>query len=167
MNYYLLIIRTTQESAIFTKEADYERCLNEVFSLKDKCGFDIRGFCLMPDYIKLVVGLNEEYAEVTVLTEDHPMELWENIINIFPKQKIFKGQSVRIADERCMANVLEYIELEPVRSGITDSSKTYRFCSAYYPRYPQISQKPAGFKISKDLTWPIAVRMGALIANNP
>jgi len=134
MNYYLLTIRSSQETAIFTTKADYQYCLRRLSKLRHDYQLDIRGFCLMPDYLKLVLDFNTSgiNKELFALCPDDQRVAWKKIKDVLPKSKFLKGQCVRIADRRRLEDVLKYMESEPVRAGIVASSEKYKFCSAYH-----------------------------------
>jgi REP element-mobilizing transposase RayT len=134
MNLYLLTIRSSQETAMFATRADYQYCLHRLSKLKHDYQLDIRGFCLMPDYLKLVLDFNtsEINKELVVLCPNDQLVVWKNIKKILPKSRLLKGQCVRIADRRRLEDVLKYMECEPVWAGIVSSSEKYRFCSAYH-----------------------------------
>ena len=133
MNYYLLTIRSSQEAAMFNTSADYQHCLDMLSALKDEYRFDIRGYCFMPDYLKLVIGLDPSNfnAESEIFCPDGQMPAWKKIVKTFPKLMPLRGQCIRIADRRRLLNVLKYIECEPVQAGIVDSPVKYRYSSAY------------------------------------
>lgn len=133
MDYYLLRVRSSKETAMFATTADYKRCLLMLACLKNEYQFDIRGFCLMPDYLKLVISLDhcEINKELAVLNKDDQLFAWKKILSIFPKAMPVKGQCIRIADRRRLADVLKYIEYEPVRAGIVNTAREYQYCSAY------------------------------------
>ena len=133
MNYFLITIRSSQENAIFTTKADYQHCLRMISRLKDEYRFDIRGYCFMPDYFKLVVGLNPSDLDLAseIFYLDDQIPAWKKIVKIFPVRVLIKGQCIRIADRRRLVNVINYIEYEPVRAGIVDSVGQYRCSSAY------------------------------------
>jgi len=118
---------------MFAAAADYKHCLSAFLYLQSEYGFDIRGFCLMPDYLKFVISLDacEISKELVVLGKDDKLFVWKKIVNIFPKAMPLKGQCVRIADCKRLLDVLQYIESEPVRAGIVASCEQYRFSSAY------------------------------------
>ncbi len=133
MNYYLLRVRSSQETAIFATTADYKRCLLMLACLKNEYQFDIRGFCLMPDYFKLVISLDprEFSTELTVLSKNDRLFFWKKLSSILPTAMPVKGQCIRIADNRRLVDVLKYIEREPVRAGIVNTPQEYKYCSAY------------------------------------
>ena len=133
MNFYLLTIRPSQEKTMFTTKADYQHCLDMLSCLKDKYQLDIRGYCFMPNYFKLVIGLDSSDFNTgsEIFCPDDQMPTWKKIIKAFPKRMPLKGQCIRIADRRRLLNVINYIECEPVRAGIVDSISQYRYSSAY------------------------------------
>src|SRR5689334_3007146 len=108
MNYYLLTIRSTQETAMFATTADYKRCLFMFACLKNEYKFDIKGFCLMPDYFKLVVSLDHSQIdkELAVLCKDDRVFVWKKIADFFPNVMSLKGQCIRIADRKRLLDIL-------------------------------------------------------------
>ena len=134
INLYLLTIRSPRKTAMFATKADYQYCLQRLSKLKHDYQVDIRGFCLTPNYLKLVLGLNasEINKELVVLCPSDQLVVWKKIKNILPRSRLLKGQCVRIADHRRLKDVLEYMECESVQAGIVPAAREYRYCSSYH-----------------------------------
>lgn len=133
MNFYLLTIRSSKDISIFDTAEDYQNCLRMFTYLKNDYNVDIRGFCLMPHFLKLVIGLNpfEVNKKLSVLCKDDRLFAWQKITGVFPQSMSLMGQCVRITDRKRLSDVLEYIECEPVRAGLVEHSEEYPFSSAH------------------------------------
>lgn len=133
MTFYLLIIRSTHQRSILNTRIDYQYCLRMIKRLEHENGVVIKAYCLMPGYVKLVAGFqsNERMEDIALLDEKADWMVWKYLKCLFPRNATFQSQCIRISSPHRISELAQYIECEPVRAGIVQEARQYRYSSAY------------------------------------
>jgi putative transposase len=123
--------RGNRGQKVFFRDADYEAYLMLMSQWCKKFGVEILAYCLMPNYVHLLAIPQKESSLARAIGEAHRRYtvminlrkkwrgyLWEGRFSSFPVDKEFLLRAVR------------YIEMAPVREGLTDNPEDYRWSSA-------------------------------------
>ncbi len=123
--------RGVRRQTTFFDDADYQAYLNLAANLLGEYSIEIWAYCLMPNHIHAVVvphdkksmssyfaRLHQQYARRTNLRQEWSGHLW---------QKRFYSV---VLDERHTYAAMRYVELNPVRSGISCRAAHWRWSSA-------------------------------------
>lgn len=96
-----------------------------------KYDFAIISYCLMPNHVHLIVKQNDGYAPVKFISSIHTSyaivfnKKYKTVGHLFQdrfKQKI-------IEDDDYMINLIAYVHLNPVKAGLCNFLKEYRWSS--------------------------------------
>ena len=128
---YHITARGNQKQRIFLEINDYNQLLMRVKRYKKKCDFLLYGFCLMPNHIhivgepkepknlaKFMQGLLRSYTDYFNKKYQKVGHLWQG-----------RFKSRIIAKDRYLIDCIQYVELNPVRAGITTAALDYKWSS--------------------------------------
>ena len=128
---YHIINRGNQKQAIFLEENDYKDFLRLLKHFKNKHGFKLFGYCLMPNHIHLIMQPKEskDLSEIIkVLTQTYtlsfkkkynkPGHLWQGRF----KSKI-------VMKDNYFLECVYYVEMNPVRARLVSSPAEYLWSS--------------------------------------
>ena len=128
---YHLIARGNQQQKIFREKKDYEEYICRVKRYKKKYGFNLYGYCLMPNHIhmlgevtpapklsRFMASLLRSYT--TYFNDKYGKEghLWQG-----------RFKSRVIVKDRYFIDCLNYIELNPVRADLVKTPYEYIWSS--------------------------------------
>lgn len=133
LNFYLFVIRSTDQRVIFNAQADYQHCLRMIKRLEHERGIHVKAYCLMPGYLKLIAGLKSSgiSSEIVLLDGKTDLCLWNDFARLVSKPASLHSQCVRITHPQRLKELKEYIECEAVRLGFVNNAQQYRYCSAH------------------------------------
>ena len=132
MTYYLLIIRSIEREPMLRSLGDHQRCLRTIKKIKSDGLLDIKAYCVMPFYVKLVVGSHSsEVKEDIVLLDDNTDFVWKYFKTFFPGVSSFQSHCIKISSPHRITELIHYIECAPVRAGIVREARLYQYSSAY------------------------------------
>ena len=60
---YHIMMRGINRQSIFEDEEDYEKFIETLGRYKDQCGYKIFAYCLMGNYVHLLIGVGQEPLE--------------------------------------------------------------------------------------------------------
>ncbi|MDD3006753.1 MAG: transposase [Candidatus Pacebacteria bacterium] len=129
--YYHLYNRGNQKKDIFLDEKDYEFYLRKMTEASKKYSFAIISYCLMPNHIHLIVRQDKEYPPAKFISSVHTSyaavfnKKYKTVGHLFQdrfKQKI-------IENDDYMRNLIAYVHLNPVKAGICNFPKEYKWSS--------------------------------------
>lgn len=129
-----LTFKGFSEQSIFRFPLDYECYFRLLGKYKLRFGIKIYGFCLMPDYVHLILQSNDSADLITFLEEVN-----RHYVLYFKCMHQSKGRfwhtslrSYVIQSYTELVNCLNDIELEPVRAQISKSPFEYLWSSYLY-----------------------------------
>lgn len=127
-----IVQRGHNRQVVFAQESDFEVYLGNLRELKVECGIQVYAYCLMTNHVHLLLQPGEAVAELGRFMkalsarmtryfnrlEGRSGTLWESRYKSSPVQ----------TDQYLLA-CCRYIELNPVRAGMTDQPEGYRWSS--------------------------------------
>lgn len=129
--YYHIISRGNQKQGVFFEDKDFEKYLNLLSRYKEKYGFKVYAWCLMPNHIHLILdvdkpqdlakvmqGLNLAYAKWFNNKYNKVGHLWQN-----------RYKSMNIQKSQYALDCINYIEANPVRANLKQSPLDYKWSS--------------------------------------
>ncbi len=129
--YYHIMTRGNQKQKTFIEEVDFMKYLDLLKHYKKKYRFNVYGYCLMPNHVHLLVGLEESaFLGKFMQGLNQAYTIWFN-----KKYKkvghLWQGRykSMVIQKDRYLLDCIEYIELNPVRASIVKSPSDYPWSS--------------------------------------
>ena len=124
--------RGCRRQQTFFDDSDYHAYLGLLRSLKDEAGVDVLAYCLMPNHVHLVViprhrqslaklfGIaHHRYARRVNSNHDWRGHLWQERFYSF------------VMDEDHLLVAVRYVELNPVRAGLSDQPDAWRWSSVH------------------------------------
>lgn len=130
---YHLIVRGNQKQDVFRSEGDYLTYLALLKRLKRKYKFRLYAYCLMPNHVhllgelenpaflsKFMHGLNRTYTLYFNNKYEEVGHLWQGRF----KSKI-------ITRDKYLLDCINYIESNPIRSGLADTLLEYKWNSCH------------------------------------
>ena len=123
---YHIMLRGINRQRIFEDDEDYRRFLNSLKEFKDKCGYEIYGFCLMSNHIHLLIKEGNEDLGIVFRRIGASYVYWYNwkynrCGHLF--QDRYKSETVE--NDVNLLSVLRYIHQNPVKAGIEKDLKNY------------------------------------------
>ncbi|OIO38979.1 MAG: hypothetical protein AUJ75_01975 [Candidatus Omnitrophica bacterium CG1_02_49_10] len=128
---YHIMTRGNNKQKIFLRDDDYLVYLAIVKKVKKACNISIYGYCLMPNHIHIVAEplkpkeiskamhrINRAYTAYFNANHSKVGQLWQG-----------RFKSKVILKDRYLIDCIEYVELNPIRAGLTKSPNDYRWCS--------------------------------------
>tara|TARA_B100000315_G_scaffold161841_1_gene150343 strand:+ start:108 stop:776 length:669 start_codon:yes stop_codon:yes gene_type:complete len=123
--------RGNRRQEVFFSDADYRHYLDLLSHHTGQAGTEVWAYCLMPNHVHLMLVPSDEGGLQNALQEAH--RRYTRQIN---RQKDWKGYlwQGRFAscplDERHMLAAARYVELNPVRAGLTRRAEDWPWSSA-------------------------------------
>ncbi len=127
---YHIIMRGINRKTIFVEQNDGARFIKTLSKYKDKCGYIIYAYCLMPNHIHLLIKVGNEPLEQVMRRICGSYVYWYNrkyqrIGNLF--QDRFRSEAVE--DDSYFLTVMRYIHQNPVKAGLVKKADDYRWSS--------------------------------------
>ena len=123
--------RGNRRQRTFFVEDDYRRYLDLMAEWCDRCGVEIWAYCLMPNHVHLIAVPGSEADLRRAIGEAH--RRYTDAINRRERWQghLWQGRFTSIAmDERYLLAAARYVELNPVRGGLTDTPWGHPWSSA-------------------------------------
>ena len=124
----------TQESIpgenIFKDEGDYTMYLNILKKYKEKYGFKLFAFALMPEQLNLLIELEKAGSTISMIMHDASSAYTKYFNGRYERKgHLFRQRfkSVVIEKEPYLLNLLRYIHTQPVKLGLAKSAVDYTF----------------------------------------
>jgi putative transposase len=128
---YHIMARGNQKQKTFIEEADFMKYLDLLRHYKRKYSFNLYGYCLMPNHVHLILevkkrsclgkimqGLNQTYTIWFNKKYTKVGHLWQG-----------RYKSMVIQNNKYLLECIEYVELNPVRAGLSKSPFDYPWSS--------------------------------------
>jgi putative transposase len=129
---YHVLTRGNNRQNLFKKEADYETYLDILLKYKQRYCFRLYHYVLMTNHVHLVIetmpkggelseimkGINLSYAQYYKRKNEHTGHFWQD-----------RYKSILVSKDNYLLACGSYVELNPVRAGMVDDPKDYRWSS--------------------------------------
>jgi REP element-mobilizing transposase RayT len=128
---YHVMTRGNQKQITFLDNKDYEKYIEILKHYKHKFWFKLFGYCLMPNHVhiiikikqgrslqKIVQGLNQTYTIWFNKKYGKVGHLWQG-----------RYKSRLIQNNNYLIDCIEYVELNPIRAGLTKKTASYPWSS--------------------------------------
>jgi REP element-mobilizing transposase RayT len=129
--YYHLYNRGNQRKEIFKDEKDRIFYLRRLAEASNKYDFAIISYCLMPNHVHLVVRQDGDCPPARFISAIHT-----SYVIVFNRKykavgHLFQGRFRQkiIESDEYMQSLIAYVHLNPVRAGLCDFPKDYRWSS--------------------------------------
>jgi len=127
---YHIMIRGINRQNIFEDDEDYLKFIHTIQKNKEKCGFELYGYCIMGNHVHLLLREDKEPFSLTMQRICSRFVYWYNskynrLGHLF--QERFKSEVVE--NEGYLITVLRYIHQNPMKAGITSSPEGYKWTS--------------------------------------
>lgn len=126
-----IMVRGNQKQKTFFDEEDFMKYLELLKHYKREYDFRLYGYCLMPNHVHLILevkdrlhliktmqGLNQAYTIWFNKKHNKVGHLWQG-----------RYKSMIIQKDKYLFDCLEYVELNPIRAGISKSPFEYPWSS--------------------------------------
>lgn len=128
--FYHVIVRGNQRQKVFLQNKDYEDYLSKLKFYRDKFGFVIYAYCLMPNHVHLLI----ETGDAPLSKIMHGLQF--SYTQAFNKRHkkvghLFQGRYKAIVCDKdsYLLELIRYIHLNPVRAKLADRPQEYRWSS--------------------------------------
>lgn len=156
---YHVLMRGNNRQDIFKEEKDYEKFIATIKKYKEKFDFKLYHYVLMRNHVHLVLepsekggslahvmkGINLSYAQSFKGRYRHSGHFWQD-----------RYKSIIISKDDYLIACGSYVELNPVRAGVVEDTKDYRWSSysayAYGKNDKLIDEHPIYKNLSEDET---------------
>jgi len=127
---YHIILRGVNKQTIFEEREDGKKFLSTLAEYKKDSGYKIYAYCLMSNHIHLLIKEENEALEIIMRRIGARFVYWYNYKyertgHLF--QDRYKSEAVE--DEAYLMNVVRYIHQNPLKAGIVDDIKDYKWSS--------------------------------------
>ncbi|WP_132995508.1 transposase [Sporanaerobacter acetigenes] len=127
---YHIILRGINRQNIFEDDEDKDRLLQTLLRYREQCKYTIYAYCFMDNHFHLLLKEGQEPLEQIMRRINGSYVYWynykyERIGNLF--QDRFKSEPVET--DAYFLTVIRYIHQNPVKAGITKSTREYRWSS--------------------------------------
>ncbi len=131
---YHVMLRGINRERIFLDGEDPAKFMDLLLRGREKAGFGLYAWCLMPNHIHLLMKEGEEPLGQIFRRVGSPYVYWfnrkyERVGHLF--QDRFKSETVE--DDAGFLNVMRYIHCNPVRAGLCEKPEDYPWSS--FARY--------------------------------
>lgn len=132
---YHVNTRGNQKQRSFLVEADYRKYQRLLRKLKRKHGVRIFAYCLMPNHVHMIVfpaesaGLSKFMRDLNRIYTSYFNRSYDKVGHLW--QGRFKSKVIN--RDKYLLDCCNYIEFNPVRSGIVSSPADYKW-SSYHSR---------------------------------
>ena len=136
---YHVITRGNNRQKIFNREEDYKIFLNYLKTIKEKKGFNLYAYCLMPNHIHLLIEVKSHNLSVIM---QRLLTSFTKYFNLNNKTwgHLFQGRYKAILCEKdsYLLELVRYIHLNPVRAKIAEKPKDWNWSG--HKKYLGMSQ---------------------------
>jgi putative transposase len=127
---YHIMLRGINKQDIFQEDEDRLKFLSTLERYKQICNYQVFGYCLMTNHIHLLIKEDEEPISNAVKRISGSYVFWYNkkydrIGHLF--QERFKSEAVD--NDSYLLTVLRYIHQNPIKAGLCEDLKEYRWSS--------------------------------------
>ena len=127
---YHVMLRGINRQRIFEDDEDRDRFLDILKKAKEKDGFDLIAWCLMPNHMHLLIHENDVKLETIFRRIGASYVYWYNAKYVRTGhlfQDRFKSEPVE--DDAYFLTVIRYIHRNPVKAGLCEKPEAYAYSS--------------------------------------
>lgn len=132
---YHLMLRGTNKQQIFHDEQDYIKFLTTLERYRKEAGFTVYGWCLMGNHVHLLIKEGKEELSLTMKRIGVSFAKYYNW-KYNASGHLFQDRyrSENIENEGYLISVIRYIHRNPVKAGMVQSPKDWRWssCKDYF-----------------------------------
>jgi putative transposase len=124
--------RGNRRQAVFFSDEDYVAYIQLLVTAKEQAEVEVWAYCLMPNHVHLVVTPKTEDGLRKFLGEAH--RRYTRRINFREGWRGYLWQGrfhSFVMDEHYLLAVVRYVELNPVRAGLCDTTSGWRWSSVH------------------------------------
>lgn len=127
---YHIILRGINRQTIFQDEEDRRRFIQTIDKYKKESEYKIYGYCLMGNHIHLLIKEEKEELSIIMRRIGASYVYWYNW-KYDRSGHLFQDRyrSEAVEDEKYLLAVLRYIHQNPLKAGIVNDIKEYRWSS--------------------------------------
>ncbi len=127
---YHVMLRGVNGQGIFEEKEDYEKILQTIKEYKEKCGYEIYGFCLMSNHIHILMKEGEEELGKVFRRIGSSYVYWYNC-KYKRSGHLFQDRyrSEAVENDSYFLTVLRYIHQNPIKAGIEKDITKYPWSS--------------------------------------
>lgn len=138
-----IVQRGHRQQAIFDEAHAYRAYLNDLHTCRASLGVALHAWCLMPNHVHLLLTPGDDPRSISVLMQRvarHATRRWNLRRDTAGSLWEARFKSRLVDSERYLLECCRYIELNPVRAGLTKSAADYRW-SSYQARMGLVSDE--------------------------
>lgn len=147
--FYHVTSRGNERKRIFFSKSDYRRFLSYLEEAKEKYGYHLHSYVLMPNHYHLLIETPE--ANLSQLMH-YINSSYTNYINRRRERSghLFQGRykAILVDIDNYLLELSRYIHLNPVKAGMVDAPQAYPYCS-----YNSFIHNKGEEIVSRDLIW--------------
>lgn len=127
---YHVMMRGVNKQKIFHNSVDSRMFLRSLQKYKEKCGYKVYAYCLMPNHIHLLIGAGNEPLDHSIKRLNNSFVFWynrkyERVGHLF--QNRYKSEPVE--DDSYFLTALRYIIQNPMKAGLENAPGEYPWSS--------------------------------------
>ena len=127
---YHIMIRGINQQNIFADDEDYEKFMDILATYHKKIEYDLYAYCLMANHVHLLLKEGKEVLSNTMKRIGASYVYWYNW-QYNRKGHLFQDRfkSEVVEDDAYFLTVLRYIHQNPLKAGLTDDIRSYKWSS--------------------------------------
>jgi len=131
---YHVTSRTNAKIPAFENDLSRKVMLVTLEDAKEKYGFRLHNFCIMPNHIHLLItpGSGTNLSRIVQWIKTHSAKRWNRVnrsIDHLWGERFFSRQIKDLTDYLFVQN---YIDQNPVKAGLVSKPQDWEDCGAYY-----------------------------------
>lgn len=127
-----VVQRGHRQRAVFADPADYCAYLEDLHDYRQSLGVALYAWCLMPNHVHLLLAPHDDPRTVSMLMQriaQRATRRWNARRDVAGSLWEARFKSRVVDTERYLLACCMYIELNPVKAGLTTSASEYRWSS--------------------------------------
>jgi putative transposase len=134
---YHVTSRTNDKKRVFEGNVGRKTMLLVLMDAKEKFGFSLANFCIMPTHIHLLIipGERGNLSQIMHWIKTHSAKRWNGIHGSTDHLWGARYFARIIKEPREYFHVMEYIDRNPVKAGLAESAGEWKASGAYYIRH--------------------------------
>jgi putative transposase len=136
---YSLTLATAGRTRFFEDEQIVSLCLGTLKETAERCNFDVYAYCFMPDHLHLLVGSDQQEADLIDFVKRFKQKAGWWFRNVYTGglkasptglwQRSYYDHIVRSSEN--LRSAAEYIIRNPVAAGLTQDVGEYSFAGSF------------------------------------
>jgi putative transposase len=137
---YHVTSRTNNKNRVFECNVGKKTMLLILRDAKEKFGFRLVNFCVMPTHLHLLIipGERGSLAQIMHWVKTHSAKRWNRIHGSTGHLWGQRYFARALKDPRDHAYVMEYIDRNPVKAGLAQAVGDWKASGAYYIRHNRV-----------------------------